>query len=491
MAQCLFDVELIPDLAAPRHARELLLPILGRFALGSERCNGILLGISEVMVNLVKHSCPKATKVHIRLFSLNDHVILEIEDDGGSFDGFSDRTSRHDVELGEDGMGLALLAAYCPDPHYVAGPPNIVRLKIDTAAPAHILLIDDDASQRRVLGHYLADRYRVTECASVDDAIRHIENDQPDLVLSDLCMPDKTGLDLCEALHSRENTELIPLIFLSGRQNEFLLSELFRSPIDAFLPKPVSKPDLLDEIERVLNRTRFVRDRLGDRLEQDISDLLIPELPAKMGPWHCLVESRPLNAGGGDVVLYHSGPTGHFVLFADLMGHGEQAKFFSHVLTGYMHGVLAGSADFQSPGKILDKLSAVMVSDRILSKTILTAQAVYLSNTGKAIIATGGHPFPFLDGEPLDVSGPLPGLMPETSYEEYVFQLNPGQRLTLYSDGVLENRTGPGIEAVIKDGLKQSLHEMALTIFEGSSERDDATVAIMEYGNDSQSNLHP
>ncbi|MBX2829901.1 MAG: response regulator [Rhodospirillales bacterium] len=484
MAQQLFDLELTPDFEAPRHAREMLAPVLERLSLGAAKTNGILLSISEVLVNLVKHSDPKPTKVWLRLRQTTTTVTLEIEDNGGSFDGFTDRTTRRDVQLGEDGMGLALLATYCPDPVYIAGPTNIVRLNLNTSARTHILLIDDDASQRRILGHYLSDRYHVTECTSVDEAIVAIENDQPDLILSDLCMPGKTGLDLCEVLHSRENTELIPLIFLSGRQNEFLLSELFRSPIDAFLSKPVSKVDLLDEIERVLNRTEFIRDRLGDRLGQEFSDLLAPSLPEKMGPWRCLVKSRPAASGGGDVVLHHQADDGHLVLFADLMGHGEQAKFFSHVLAGYMHGVLAGNTNNQAPGKILDALSEVMVSDRILSKTILTAQAVYLSNQGKVVIATGGHPFPFLDDTPLDVSGPLPGLMPDTRYEEHSFNLSVGQRLTLYSDGVLENRTGLSLEASIAKGLSKPIDQMARTIFEGSSDCDDGTVAIMEFSNE-------
>lgn len=481
MAQRVFDVELTPDLSAPRHARELISPVLERVPLGSDKCNGVLLGISEVLVNLVKHSSPPPSKVHLRLIQMADSIILEIEDDGGSFDGFNDRTSRRDVELGEDGMGLALLAAYCPDPQYVSGPPNIVRLKLDTTAPPHILLIDDDESQRRILGHYLSDRYHVRSCSSVDDAIALIEEEKPDLILSDLCMPDKTGLDLCHALQSRTNTELIPLIFLSGRQNEFLLSELFRSPIDAFLPKPVSKVDLIDEIERVLNRTRFVRDRLGDRLEQDISGLLAPHLPERLGPWSTFLDSRPVSSGGGDVVLHYPAKDGHLVLIADLMGHGEQAKFFSHVLVGYMHGVLAGNADIRAPGKILDALSSVMVNDRILAKTILTAQAVYLSDDGKAVIATGGHPFPFLDSTPLDISGPLPGLMPETAYDEFEFQLKPKQRLTLYSDGLIEHRTGMKLEEAIAAGLTMSLQDMGKTIFAGSAARDDATLAIMEY----------
>ncbi len=484
MVQCLFDVELTPDLEAARRARALLSPVLQRLSLGTEKSNGVMLGISEVLVNLVKHSHPGPTRVQLRVMQMKNAVTLEIEDNGGCFDSFNDRTRCQGVELGEQGMGLALLAAFCPNPQYIPGPPNIVRLVLNTAAPIHILLIDDDASQRRILGHYLSDRYRVSECKSVDEAINLIENDQPDLVLSDLCMPDKTGLDLCKTLHSRETTELIPLIFLSGRQNELLLSELFRSPIDGFLSKPVSKVDLLGEIERVLKRTEFVRSRLGDRLGQDISDLLAPSLPEKMGPWNCMVESRSASSGGGDVVLYHQAHNGHFVLFADLMGHGEQAKFFSHVLAGYMHGVLAGNNIRNSPGKILDALSEVMVSDRLLSKTILTAQAVYLSNQGKVVIATGGHPFPFLDDERLDISGPLPGLMPDTHYEEYEFTLNKGQRLTLYSDGIIEHRTGVALQAAIGHGLNHSITDMARKIFAGCCDRDDATIAIMEYTND-------
>jgi len=166
MAQKLFDLELTPDFEAPRYARERLAPVLERLSLGAAKTNGILRAISEGLVNLVKHSDPKPTKVWLRLRQTATTVTLEIEDNGGSFDGFKDRTTRRDVQLDEDGMGLALLATYCPEPVHISGPPNIVRLNLNTSKRTHILLIDDDASQRRILGHYLSDRYLVTECTS-------------------------------------------------------------------------------------------------------------------------------------------------------------------------------------------------------------------------------------------------------------------------------------------------------------------------------------
>lgn len=87
----------------------------------------------------------------------------------------------------------------------------------DDAARARILVVDDEPVNVVMVAGILADDYRMLDGAtSGQDALERVRAELPDLVLTDIAMPDLTGYDVCRALKADPATQDIPVVFVSG-----------------------------------------------------------------------------------------------------------------------------------------------------------------------------------------------------------------------------------------------------------------------------------
>ena len=81
-----------------------------------------------------------------------------------------------------------------------------------------ILIVDDDATLRAALTRYLKDRgFIVRNAASGREGIESFTQDTPDLIVSEVVMPEMDGFELCTRVRESGSGQLIPFIFLSGR----------------------------------------------------------------------------------------------------------------------------------------------------------------------------------------------------------------------------------------------------------------------------------
>ena len=111
---------------------------------------------------------------------------------------------------------------------------------------AHILLVEDDAIQRRQIVRVLkAEGYQVSESSTGEDAIRQLHEEKITLVLTDKLMPDLDGLELVS--HIREHYSNVPVIIMTGDPIE----KMEPQP-DALLTKPFSGRDLKAVIRSLL-----------------------------------------------------------------------------------------------------------------------------------------------------------------------------------------------------------------------------------------------
>ncbi|MEO8892294.1 MAG: response regulator, partial [Coleofasciculaceae cyanobacterium] len=81
-----------------------------------------------------------------------------------------------------------------------------------------ILVVDDDRTMRTVLTRYLENRgYQVEQVTSGAEALVAVAKNPPDLVVSDVMMPEMDGLEFCRRLRATPSGQLMPFIFLSGK----------------------------------------------------------------------------------------------------------------------------------------------------------------------------------------------------------------------------------------------------------------------------------
>ena len=116
-----------------------------------------------------------------------------------------------------------------------------------------VLVADDDATNRHMLAQFLGDLGFVVELAADGQhALDQLCAARPDLVITDLIMPRLDGMALVQAWRERELAPRLPIIALSASAGMTNRESTLAGGCDAFLPKPVDLPALLDCIEAVL-----------------------------------------------------------------------------------------------------------------------------------------------------------------------------------------------------------------------------------------------
>jgi len=132
-----------------------------------------------------------------------------------------------------------------------------------TEAPhdsARILVADDNADMRDYLARILGQQYRVDVVADGRAALDRIRADSPDLVLTDVMMPELDGFGLLAAVRSDQRTRSIPFVLLSARAGEESRIEGLRAGADEYLVKPFSARELLACVASQLQLARLRQD---------------------------------------------------------------------------------------------------------------------------------------------------------------------------------------------------------------------------------------
>jgi signal transduction histidine kinase/CheY-like chemotaxis protein len=139
--------------------------------------------------------------------------------------------------------------------------------------PARIVLADDNADMRNYLRRLLGERYAVEAFGTGTAALAAIERQVPDLVLSDVMMPELDGFGLLKALRAEERTRALPVILLSARAGEEATVEGMQAGADDYLVKPFSAWEVLSRVAGRLEiaRTRAEAER---RLDEALSALM-------------------------------------------------------------------------------------------------------------------------------------------------------------------------------------------------------------------------
>ena len=120
---------------------------------------------------------------------------------------------------------------------------------------AHILVVDDDDGIRKLVQQFLNENnYLVTTAHSAEDAEIKIKLIEFDLIVLDVMMPGKNGLEFLSK--NKKNIET-PVILLTARGESDDRIKGFESGADDYLPKPFEPKELLLRIKSILNRTKI------------------------------------------------------------------------------------------------------------------------------------------------------------------------------------------------------------------------------------------
>jgi serine phosphatase RsbU (regulator of sigma subunit)/anti-anti-sigma regulatory factor len=390
-----------------------------------------------------------------------------------------------------------------------------------------ILVIDDVRMERVLVRHHL----RELDCGEIleaEDGLaaqRLLESREVDLVITDLMMPELDGLALMR--WARTARPGIVWIVLSGLETFDTAVEAIQLGAFDFLTKPCEPVRLRVSVRNALERARNERQRrtllaelersngaLSHKVEQlealcgilehqadeiqrdlrraeSIQRALLPSQMPPLGGFHVETLYRPGRHVGGDLYDVAALDDRHAALLvADACGHGVSAAMLSVLFKRRLRLCDEITGAPLSPARALADVNGALSENAMPGMFVTVAYCLLDTETGEVTVASAGHP-PVLwsrqngELEAIERTGPALGMDREAQYGETRIRLDRGDRLLLFSDGVL-GAHGAGLGR-LRDVVQNanSLREILGALREGvitanGEEIDDATAIALE-----------
>lgn len=137
----------------------------------------------------------------------------------------------------------------------------------DSSKGGHVLLVDDNADMLEYVRQLLSGRFQVTTARNGRVALEMARKDVPELVLSDVMMPEMDGFELLHELRRNESTQSVPVILLSARAGEESRVEGMEAGADDYLIKPFTARELVARVDAHLRIARFRRQAIAKELK--------------------------------------------------------------------------------------------------------------------------------------------------------------------------------------------------------------------------------
>jgi sigma-B regulation protein RsbU (phosphoserine phosphatase) len=321
----------------------------------------------------------------------------------------------------------------------------------DQTIAESILLVDDQPANLQVLLQTLEGLgCKLLVAKSGEAALAIAQKARPDLILLDIMMPGIDGFEVCRRLKADPATEKIPVIFLSALdETADKVRGLQLGAVD-YVAKPFQPEEVIARVNTHLTIHRLGREvqKQRDELEHELQ--VVSQLQRNLLPEHLpQVDGLKLAAhyetsryAGGDYYDVAELPNGRLaILVADAEGHSAPATVMMA-----MTCVLFRSCSTwrEKPDQMLFYINENLL--KVNKESFVTAiYAVYDTRCRTLRIARAGHPLPILyrSSEAKAMEIPCEGVFamgwdPYGQVPVTEIQLEPGDRLLFYTDGVTE-----------------------------------------------------
>jgi CheY-like chemotaxis protein len=116
-----------------------------------------------------------------------------------------------------------------------------------------VYFIDDSATMREVIKiAFRRENINVVACHDAATALAEIEKTRPDIVITDVIMPEKDGYDVCQYIKTHAELSKTPVVLMSGVVNRAVAERAFAVKADELLRKPFQPQDLIARVKHLL-----------------------------------------------------------------------------------------------------------------------------------------------------------------------------------------------------------------------------------------------
>lgn len=320
-----------------------------------------------------------------------------------------------------------------------------------------ILVVDDEPDLeplilQRMRRNIRSGRYRFVFARNGIEALQRLgEQEDIDMVLSDINMPQMDGLTLLEQIPKVDPNVRSVIISAYGDMKN-IRTAMNRGAFD-FVTKPLDFKDLRHTIERTLKHLMEWRSALASRdqlvmlqneldVASKIQQSILPTRFPTTNHYDVFAAMEPARNVGGDfydIFKLESDQVG--LAIADVSDKGVPASLFMMSSRTLLKGTAIGILE---PGQVLRDVNDLLYEDNDAAMFVTVIYAVYSPDTGRVIYANGGHNPPLIvhtDGSSTllpPIGGLALGVAPGMMFPQDTIHLAPNETLVLYTDGVTE-----------------------------------------------------
>ncbi len=333
------------------------------------------------------------------------------------------------------------------------------------------------------------------------------------LILSDINMPKMDGLTLLDELHGLNRSDLRTVIVSAYGDMENIRTAMNRGAYD-FVTKPIDFKDLETTIEKTLTeivaylKSKEMEEQLealnhdldmAARIQQKILHQEFPVFPddKRFDIFANMIAAKHV---GGDFYDFFKYDENHLAFFiGDVAGKGMPAAIYMAVCRTMLKAI---GSEVSDPAECIEKVNNMLIPESDISTFVTVFYGLLNLETGELAYCNGGHNLPYIQTksgkvkELENVGGLLLGKFEGVPYEMNTVQLEPGDAVVTFTDGVteaedesdgffdeerviefLKKHPGKSLESLVK-GL--FLEVMKFTA--AAEQSDDITVLCVRYG---------
>jgi len=331
-----------------------------------------------------------------------------------------------------------------------------------------LLLVDDDSENIQVVNSILGDKYKIRVATNGVKALELVRVEPfPSLILLDVIMPYMDGYEVCSQLKTDPKTRDIPVIFLTGKTEVADETKGFELGAVDYIHKPFSPPIvnarvrthlMLREAHEIVARQLSTMNSELEMARQVQLSILPSEIPHLPG-LEIAARYLPMSSVAGDFYDFLVPDDQHVgILIADVSGHGLPSALIASMLQS---ALAAQSPHASDPTQVLAGLNRAIHGK--FERHYVTASYLFVDTLQGTVRYSGAAHPPFLvwqarTGRITEYveNGLMLGPFGDSPYSAGTLSLEPGDRVLLFTDGLLEVKNAAGRDFGV-DGVQQIL----------------------------------
>ncbi len=327
----------------------------------------------------------------------------------------------------------------------------------NTKSLSTILLVEDEFNIAKLFNYNLTKAgFRCEVASNGREGYELAEKIRPDLIISDVMMPEVDGYEFRKLLLENAELKQIPFVFLTAKGEEEDILQGFDLEIEDYIIKTSSPKVVIAKVSAILKSLEKERVKVVDEVQRAADSMgtkVVPEeFPQFEGfqikHWHMPFKNVP----GGDFIDYFKLNDDNIaIIMGDVMGKRWGAWYFAVAYAGYVRSaarfVLESSNDYQ-PSHILQKVNDSVFKDERIAEVFITLSIIILDKKNKTARYSGAGDLPLIfkskEVKRIVSTGVLLGFSKSGEYEDIELKLESGDELFLVTDGITEARNKSG-----------------------------------------------